>query len=135
MSNWWSQEDYENFQQKCNEVIALYNGLEIAPGAIVNGNLTVSENVADIGAMACILEIAERLPDTDYEVLFRSNANIWRMTATKQMYQYLVTQDVHAPNKFRVNQVLRNFDKFYETYGIKPGDGMYLAPKERVIVW
>lgn len=47
----------------------------------------------------------------------------------------LTLQDTHAPNKFRVNQVLKNFEKFYETYDVQPGDKMYLAPEERVIVW
>ena len=135
MNNWWRQDDYVAFQQKCQGVIDLYQGLEIAPNAIVNGNLTVSENVADIGAMACILDIAKGMPNADYKLLFESNARIWRFTATNQAYQMLTSQDVHAPNKFRVNRVLLNFQEFYNTYGIQPGDALYLAPEKRVTVW
>ena len=135
MSNWWTPEDYTVFQQKCQSVIELFDGLEIAPNAIVSGNLTVSENVADIGAMACILDIAKSMPNANYKELFESNATIWRMTATPQIYQMLATQDVHAPNKFRVNQILRNFQEFYDTYNIQPGDALYLAPEDRVTVW
>lgn len=135
MKNWWKDEDYITFQQKCQQVIDLYEGLEIAPGAVVNGALTLSENVADIGAMACILDIAANMEDVNYKELFESNARIWRMTATNQIYQLLATQDVHAPNKFRVNQVLRNFQEFYDTYGIEEGDMLYLAPEDRVTVW
>lgn len=135
MSNWWTEEDYAVFREKCNEVIELYDGLEIAPDCIVNGALTVSENVADIGAMACILDIANGMSEVDYEKLFESYAKIWRMTATNKYYQMLTLQDTHAPNKFRVNQVLKNFEKFYETYDVQPGDKMYMAPEERVIVW
>ena len=135
MSNWWTQNDYVAFQQKCQSVIDLYQGLEIAPDAIVNGSLTVSENVADIGSMACILEIAKSMPNADYKQLFESNARIWRFTASGQMYQMLASQDVHAPNKFRVNRVLPNFQEFYDTYGIKIGDVLYLAPEKRVTVW
>lgn len=135
MKNWWKDEDYITFQQKCQQVIDLYEGLEIAPGAVVSGALTLSENVADIGAMACILDIAANMEDVNYKELFESNARIWRMTATNQIYQLLATQDVHAPNKFRVNQVLRNFQEFYDTYGIEEGDMLYLAPEDRVTVW
>ncbi len=135
MNNWWTEEDYVTFQQKCQSVINHYQGLEIAPNAIVNGALTVSENVADVGAMACILDIAKSMPNANYKQLFESNANIWRFTGSQQMYQLLSTQDVHAPNKFRVNSVLQNFQEFYDTYGIQPGDALYLSPEERVSIW
>lgn len=135
LNNWWTQEDFTVFQQKCQSVIDLYNGIEIAPNAISNGNLTVSENVSDIGAMACILDIMKGMPNANYKELFENNATIWHMTASTQMYQMLSLQDVHAPNKLRVNQVLRNYQEFYDTYDIKPGDPMYLAPEDRVTVW
>lgn len=135
MNNWWTEQDYAVFQQKCQAVVDLFDGLVVAPGAVVNGNLTVSENVADIGAMACILDIAEDIPDVDYQLLFESYATIWRFTGTRQIYQMLATQDVHAPNKYRVNRVLQNFNKFYDTYDINPGDTMYLPPENRVTVW
>lgn len=135
MNNWWTEEDYDVFRQKCQAVVDLFNGLVIVPGAVVNGNLTVSENVADIGAMACILDIAEDIPDVDYELLFESYATIWRFTGTRQIYQMLATQDVHAPNKYRVDRVLQNFPQFYETYNIQPGDAMYLPPEDRVTIW
>lgn len=135
MSNWWTEQDYTVFRQKCQAVADLYNGLAIAPNAAVNGNLTLSENVADIGAVACILDIAEDIPDVDYKALFESYARIWRQTATEQTYQMLAMQDSHAPNKYRVNRVLQNFQEFYDTYNIQPGDAMYLAPEKRVTIW
>lgn len=135
MNNWWTEGDYLTFQQKCQSVIDLYDGLEIAPGAIVNGNLTVSENVADIGGIACALEIMKDIPDADYKAFFESNATIWRFTATPKMYQLLAQQDTHSPNKFRTNIALSNFEEFYETYDIQPDDNMYLAPEKRISVW
>jgi len=85
--------------------------------------------------MACILDIAGSMENANYKELFESYARIWRMTATSQIYQYLTVMDVHAPNKFRVNQVLRNFQEFYDTYGITENDLLYLAPEGRVTVW
>ncbi len=135
MKNWWTEKDYATFKQKCQNVINLYNNLDIAPNARVNGNLTVSENVADIGSMACIMDILKGMKNPNYKKFFESNAKIWHMTASEQTYQMLATQDVHSPNKYRVNQVIRNFKEFYDTYGVKPGDAMYLAPEKRVTIW
>lgn len=135
MANWWTQEDYLVFQQKCMGVINLFDGLEIAPSSIVNGALTVTENVSDLGAMACILDIMKGIPNADYKKLFETHAIIWRQTSSSQMYQLLASQDVHAPNKFRSNQIVRNFQEFHDTYNIKPGDRMYLAPENRISVW
>ena len=106
----------------------LYDGLVIAPGAVVNGNLTVSENVADIGAIACILDIAEDIPDADYKALFESLATIWRFTGTRQMYLLLATQDVHAPHKYRVNRVLQNFPSSMRHIISSPGMPCTLRP-------
>lgn len=135
MKNWWTEEDYAVFEQKCRDIVNLYNGYEIAQDAIVNGNLTVSENVADIGGVACVLEIMKSIPNADYEAFFEKNAEIWRYTATPQMYQFLAQQDAHSPYKLRTNYVLRNFEEFYDTYDIKPGDWMYLEPEKRAGVW
>ncbi|HHY63532.1 MAG TPA: M13 family metallopeptidase [Clostridiaceae bacterium] len=135
MKNWWTDEDYAVFGQKCQEIVNLYNGYEIAPNAIVNGNLTVSENVADIGGVACVLEIMKSIPNANYKAFFEKNAQIWRFTATPQMYQLLAQQDTHAPYRLRTNFVLMNFQEFYDTYDIKPGDWMYLEPEKRVGIW
>ena len=135
MNNWWTQEDYDTFREKTKKVAELYEGLEIAPNAIVNGNLTLSENIADIGGVACVLEIMKEIPNADYKAFFESNGRIWRYTATPKMYQMLTQQDTHSPYKFRTNMVLRNFQEFYDTYDIQPEDKMYLPPEKRVSVW
>ena len=135
MNNWWTQEDYQTFQQKTKSVAELYEGLEIHPNAFVNGSLTLSENVSDIGGLACVLEIMKGMPNADYEAFFENNSYIWRFTATPKMYQLLAQQDTHSPHKFRSNMVIRNFQEFYDTYNIQPEDKMYLAPEKRVSVW
>jgi len=135
MNNWWTQEDYQTFREKTKKVAELYEGLEIAPNAIVNGNLTLSENISDIGGVACVLEIMKQIPNADYKAFFESNGRIWRYTATPKMYQMLTQQDTHSPNKLRSNMVLRNFQEFYDTYNIQPEDKMYLPPEKRVGVW
>ena len=134
-SNWWTEEDYAAFQTLCAEVEAFYDGVEAIPGVACNGELTISENVADLGALACITQIEGQQSKPDYKTLYESVARTWRSAASREMRTYLSTLDVHAPDKLRGNRVLQSLDEFFETFDIQPGDGMYLAPEERVQVW
>ncbi len=134
-SDWWTEEDYAAFQKLCSEVIAFYDGVESIPGIFCNGTLTVGENVADLGAVACItqLEGMEEIPD--YETLYRSIARCWPNTTGRSGAEYYAIIDTHAPDKLRVNRVLQSLDEFYEAFDIKPGDGMYIPKENRVRIW
>lgn len=119
----------------CAEVEDFYDGVEAIPGVACNGELTISENVADLGALACITQIEGQQAKPDYKTLFESTARTWRSAASREMRAYLSTLDVHAPDKLRGNRALQSLDEFYGAYEIQPGDGMYLTPEERVQVW
>lgn len=132
---WWTEGDYTAFLARCQQVVAWYDGQESAPGIGCSGMLTLSENVADLGAARCIVEAARRQSSPDYETLFRAVARSWRSTCSREMQQYLAAADVHAPDKLRVNRVLQTLPEFYEIFGIQPGDGMWTEPESRVSVW
>ena len=134
-ANWWTEADYAAFQQKCAQVAAFYDGQEACPGVACSGVLTISENVADLGAVQCVLAAAKELPNPNLDKLFRAIANTWASTTSRQMREYLAVTDVHAPDKLRCNRVLQTLDEFYTTYGIQPGDGMWTDPASRVTVW
>ena len=134
-ADWWTEEDYAAFQRLCDEVVAYYDGVEAAPGISCSGALTLSENIADLGAAQCILEAAQREDNPDLETLFRSVANTWCSTMPRDTAAYYATLDVHAPDKLRVNRVLQSLDEFYTTFEITEGDGMWLAPENRVSIW
>ncbi|TCZ77396.1 peptidase [Paenibacillus albiflavus] len=134
-NNWWTEEDYTKFTEKCQEVIAFYNGIEIIPDVMSNGQLTLSENVADLGGIAASLQVVSQISKPDYKAYFESYANIWKTTMPKEIAAYLSMNDVHSSNKIRVNSTIVNFPEFYETYGIQAGDGMYVAPEQRVSIW
>ena len=91
--------------------------------------------MADLGAIRCVVSAAEELGDPDYDALFRAVANTWASTTTRQLREYLTAVDVHAPDKLRCNRVLQTLPEFYETYEIRPGDGMWTEPESRVCVW
>ncbi len=134
-SNWWTEADYEAFQGLCQQVIDFYDGVEAAPGIACNGTLTISENVADLGALACITQIEGQEETPDYQTLYRTAARSWRGTASRETRSYLSTADVHAPDKLRGSRALQSLDEFYEAFDIQPGDGMYLDPADRVQIW
>lgn len=133
--DWWTAEDYAAFQKLCSRVVAHYDGAEGSNGVACKGELTLSENIADLGAAACVTEAAKRLENPDFKQLFETMARSWESTATRSTRQYMAQVDVHAPDKLRVNRVLVNLPEFYEAFDIGPGDGMYVAPEDRVLIW
>ena len=111
-----------------------FDGLD-SYGAKVNGQLTVSENVADLGGVACALEAAKQETDFSARDFFINFATIWRMKAREEFMQMLAAVDVHAPGKLRTNVTLTNFPEFHEEFGITASDAMWRAPQNRVIIW
>lgn len=134
LNNWWTSEDSAHFKQLAQQMINEFDGLDFA-GQKVNGKLTVSENIADGGGLSCALEAAKQEDDFDAKQFFINWATIWRMKATKQYEQLLLSIDVHAPQKLRANVQAQNLADFYTAFDIQPGDGMYKAPDDRVNIW
>lgn len=134
LNNWWTEEDYAAFKERTDKVVAQFDGIPFA-GSKVNGQLTVSENVADLGGLSAALEAAKKEDDFSAEDYFTNFAAIWRMKAREEYLQLLVNVDVHAPGKLRTNVQLPNFDDFHATFDVKEGDGMWRAEADRVIIW
>ena len=134
-ANWWTEEDLAVFEQLCQDVVNYYNGFESAPGIQTDGELTISENVADIGGMACALDAMKKLENPDYKLFFESNAKLWKITGQRQYLESLSTIDVHSFGIVRANRLAALFDEFYEAFDITEEDGMYVAPENRVSIW
>ena len=134
LNNWWSEEDFASFQNLCSYVVAAYNGREAVAGIENDGVLTLNENIADLGAMACITQIADE-KGLDHKKMYTAFAKIWQNTSTREYASMLSKNDVHSDGKIRTNVTLMNTDKFYEVFGIKEGDGMYIPKESRVRIW
>ncbi|MDR3241256.1 MAG: endopeptidase [Lactobacillaceae bacterium] len=134
LNDWWTPADYAAFEERTQAVVAQFDGLD-SYGAKVNGKLTVSENVADLGGLAAALAAAKRDADFSAESFFKNWAVIWRLKARPEFMQMMASVDVHGPAKLRVNVQVANFDDFFTTFDVKPGDGMWREPKERVMIW
>lgn len=131
--NWWTEEDFAVFNQLSQKVVDYYNGYE-AYGLPVNGSQTLGENIADLGGVSVVTQLA-RQKGLDLSEVYEQYARIWALKSTPE-YQYLAAMtDVHAPNTVRVNAVLSAMPEFYEIYGVVPGDGMYQAPENRPAIW
>lgn len=135
LKNWWSTNDYKEFTSRSKKVIDYYSKLETSDGKIVDGFLTVGENISDLGGIACVLDIVKKMENPNLKELFENYATIWREVSTKEVREYLLNNDPHAPKKIRVNAVLSQFEEFYKTYNIKKGDKMYVNPEDRVGIW
>ncbi|WP_434717673.1 M13-type metalloendopeptidase [Lactococcus lactis] len=134
LNKWWLDKDYEAFEEKQKEMIALFDGVETEVGP-ANGKLIVSENIADQGGITAALTAAKDEKDVDLKAFFRQWAKIWRMKASKEFQQMLLSMDVHAPAKLRANIPPTNLEEFYETFDVKETDKMYRAPENRLKIW
>ena len=130
---WISKEDIDLLNEHAKECIAYYSGFTIMEVYHVDGNLTLPENYADMGAMECVSNIVKT--EEQAKVLFTQYTKVWSQIGSDiQAIEYL-NQDVHSPAKVRVNAILGTCDLFSETYDVKEGDGMYVAPEKRVSRW
>jgi putative endopeptidase len=145
LASWWQPQDAARFQAEAAKLRAQYDGYEAAPGVKVNGAQTVGENIADLGGVALAFDAyraslhGEPSPVLDGATggqrFFLGWAQIWRARYRSDALRKMVATDVHAPQRFRVNGPLRNIDGWYDAFGVKPGDRLYLPPEERVRIW
>ena len=99
----------------------------------VDGEQTLGENYADLGAMECITSLTKTKEDRIK--LFESYATIWCEMNADELIIDLIAYDEHSPALIRVNAVLSTLSSFYETYDVREGDGMYIAPEDRISRW
>lgn len=135
--NWWTDEDRSNYEKVQKEVIDYYNKYEVISGNYINGELTLSENIADLGAVSCISGIAKEKKASSQEIrsMYASFASLWAEKSREEYTKLLLLIDTHAPNKYRVNATLSSTDLFYEVYNVSKDNEMYIPEDERLRVW
>ena len=135
--NWWTEKDLENYKKLQKKVINYYNKYEVIDGEHINGKRTVNENIADLGAISCISNIAisKKASTKDIKKMYSSLAKMWASTSNREYEKIILLQDTHSPSKYRVNATLSSTDLFYKTYNINFFNKMYISKNKRVKVW
>ena len=147
LRNWWTDADRAAFDALGNRLVAQYNAFcPLDEGkTCVNGRLTLGENIGDVGGLSMAYR-AYKLATKGKEVpvidgltgdqrFFLAWAQVWRSTQREESNRNRLRTDSHSPEEYRVNGVVRNLDEWYEAFGVKPGDAMYLPPEQRVRIW
>ena len=147
LRNWWTDKDREAFEERTKALIAQYEVLEPAqtPGHRVNGQLTIGENIGDLGGL-CIAykayQIAhESSPEreldgyTSEQRLFLSWAVVWQAKVRTEMLLQRLATDPHSPAEFRCNQIVRNLPEFYAAFDVGETDALWLDEEQRVKIW
>lgn len=134
---WWNKEDKENYQRLQKQIISYYDKYEVIAGNYINGSLTVDENIADLGAVNCISNLAKskNATTTDLKAMYKSFANLWVEKSNEEYQKILLLVDTHSPAKYRVNATLSSTDIFYEVYNVSKTNPMYISKDKRVHIW
>lgn len=147
LEDWWTAADRAAFEKRTGSLIEQYNALAPAqvPDHHVNGALTIGENIGDLGGLgiawkAYLLSLDGQQPPvidglTGAERFFLSWAQAWQQKGRDAEVIRLLAIDPHSPNEFRCNQIVRNIDAFYDTFGVTEGDALWLEPESRVTIW
>ena len=144
-TDWWLPADSAKFQAEAARYGAQFDSYAVAPGVHVNGALTMGENIADLGGLLLALDAyraslhGQPAPVlngfTGEQRVFLGWAQVWRDKSRPDALKRQVTTDPHSPARFRIDGPMRNIDAWYDAWGVKPGDKLYLKPEDRVRIW
>ncbi len=145
LNNWWSPDDRAEFEARSKLLVQQYSSYEPIPGMKINGRLTLGENIGDLGGVNVAYTAYQLMLEGDTppvidgftgpQRFFLGYAQIWRRKYRPEELRRRLFVDPHSPAKYRVNGIVRNIDAFYEVFGVKPGDRLYLPPEQRVKIW
>jgi putative endopeptidase len=141
LKDWWTQEDAKEFDIRAATVRDHFGSIQVQ-GKNVNGQLTLGENIADIGGIKLALRALrihyggdDKVSEDILKRFFTAYAGIWRMIVRPETELKLLAIDPHSPCHLRINAALGHIAEFAKVYGVKEGNGMYLPPNKRMSIW
>jgi len=145
MRDWWTEADLKAFESKGKALVAQYDGYQVFDDLHVNGELTLGENIGDLSGVTIAYKAykmslnGKEAPIIDGltgdQRFFMGFSQIWRVKMKEEAMRNRVATDPHSPGHFRALGALSNMPEFYQTYDVKEGDKMYIAPESRVKIW
>lgn len=148
-----NEDDKKEYQNRTQQLVDCFNALEVMPngelpGVCCDGKFTLSENIADLGGFMVAYDAYKNyLKNNGFRgeelvrqkrLFYQAYANLWRSSYSADFALYYTVgphQDVHAMERERVNGIVMNTDDWYELFGVKPTDKLYVAPEKRIIIW
>jgi predicted metalloendopeptidase len=146
LRNWWSEQDLANFQGLSKNYINYFGAFEPIKGININGELTIGENIADLGGLTlaynALLRSLKGKPEpakidgfTWQQRFFLSWAQVWHNNIKDEELRNRLQTDPHSPARYRINGPLKHLQEFYDAFGVKEGDAMWIPVSERVKIW
>lgn len=146
MVNWWTDKDKANFNARSKKLIDQFNAYEVLPGLFVQGELTLGENIGDLGGINTAYDGLQKYFEThekpglidgytQEQRFFLSWGTIWREKVRDKSVRTRIMTDPHSPGKFRANGPLQNMQTFYSAFDVKKGDSMWKPDSLRVKIW
>lgn len=146
LKNWWTAKDAENFKMLGNKYIHYFSAFEPLPGIHVNGELTIGENIADLGGLTLAYYALKRSMEgkpepakidgfTWQQRYFLNWAQVWHNNIKDEELRNRLQTDPHSPARYRINGPLKHLQEFYDAFGVKEGDKMWLPADQRVAIW
>jgi len=145
LKDWWTEDDAKKFNEKSGVVVKQFNSYTVLDTVHVNGELTLGENLADLGGLAIAYEAFKKTKQgkstetidgyTPDQRFFLSWAQVWRANTRPEEMATRIVTDPHSPNEWRCNGPLSNMQEFYTAFGVKQGDKLYRPANQRAKVW
>ncbi len=140
LRDWWTKEDMAYFKKAADKLVKQFNAYQPFPDLAVNGQLTLSENLADLAGVAASYDaykatlVGKNAPADADRQFFMGYANAWQTKMREPALRQRILTDGHAPAQYRT-AIVRNLEPWYQAFDVKPGQKLYLAPADRVRVW
>ncbi len=145
LGDWWTAEDAKAYESRAQKVVDQYNAYTVYDTVHVKGELTLGENIADLGGLAIAFDAFKKTAEfkegksidgyTPEQRFFLGFGQIWRMKNTQKMMLNRINTDPHSPEEFRIKGSVSNFTPWYEAWKITPQDKLYKPENERIKVW
>ena len=154
LRNWWSERDRAEFEARADRLVAQYDAYAPFPDANVQGRLTLGENIGDLSGLTMAYRAYRIALDDDGDGMvspseeppvidgftgdqrfFMGWAQVWRILHREPYLRQLLQVDSHSPGQYRTNGPLSHIPAFYDAFDVEPGDDLYLAPEDRIVLW
>lgn len=145
LKDWWTAEDAKRFEERAQVMVNFFDSIQVLPGLNANGSLTLGENIADHGGLQVSFQAFKNATKdapllvkdgfTPEQRFFLSYAGVWAGNIRDEQIRLQTKSDPHSLGRWRVNGALPQIGAWYDAFGIKEGEPMYLAPEKRVSIW